>query len=75
MLVGIPAGSNVSNSAFKGAYTAGTIDYPNASITDVREATFTLNSDGAGNIGNVAGFGRRRSSAERDRPQSNRRPA
>jgi uncharacterized protein (TIGR03437 family) len=53
MLVGIPAGSNVSNTAFKGAYTAGTIDYPGASITDVREATFTLNSDGAGNIGNV----------------------
>lgn len=53
MLVGIPAGSNVSNGAFKGAYTAGAIDYPNASITDVREATFTLNSDGAGNIGSV----------------------
>ena len=53
MLVGIPAGSNVSNAAFKGAYTAGAIDYPGASITDVREATFTLNSDGAGNIGNV----------------------
>ncbi len=53
MLVGIPAGSNVSNTAFKGAYTAGAIDYPGASITDVREGTFTLNSDGAGNIGNV----------------------
>ncbi len=53
MLVGIPAGSNVSSSALKGAYTAAAIDYPNASITDVREATFTLNSDGAGNIGNV----------------------
>jgi uncharacterized protein (TIGR03437 family) len=53
MLVGIPAGSNVANAAFKGAYTAGTIDYPGASITDVREATFTLNSDGAGNIGSV----------------------
>ena len=53
MLVGIPAGANVSNSAFKGAYTAGTIDYPNASLTDVREGAFTLNSDGAGNIGNV----------------------
>jgi len=53
MLVGIPAGSNVTNSAFSGAYTAGAIDYPNASITDVREATFTLNSNGAGNIGNV----------------------
>ena len=53
MLVGIPAGSNVSNNAFKGAYTAGAIDSPGASITDVREATFTLNSDGAGNIGNV----------------------
>ena len=50
MLVGIPAGSNVSNSALKGAYTAGAIDYPNASITDVREGTFTLNADGAGNI-------------------------
>jgi uncharacterized protein (TIGR03437 family) len=54
MLVGIPAGSNVSNTAFKGAYTGGAIDYPNASITDVREGTFTLNSDGAGNIGGVA---------------------
>lgn len=54
MLVGIPAGSNVSNTAFKGAYTAGAIDYPSANITDVREATFTLNSDGAGNLGSVA---------------------
>jgi uncharacterized protein (TIGR03437 family) len=55
MLVGIPAGSNVSNTAFSGAYTAGAIDYPNASITDVREGTFTLNSNvpGNGNIGNV----------------------
>ena len=54
MLVGIPAGSNVSSSALKGAYTTGAIDYPGASITDVREATFTLNADGAGNIGNVS---------------------
>ncbi len=54
MLVAIPAGSNVTSGAFKGAYTAGSIDYPNASITDVREGSFTLNSDGAGNIGTVA---------------------
>jgi hypothetical protein len=54
MMVGIPAGSNVSNSSFKGSYTAGTIDFPNAGIASVREATFYLAPDGAGNLGNVA---------------------
>jgi len=54
MMVGIPIGSSVSNGSFKGSYTAGAIDFPNASITAVREATFNLNADGAGNLGNVA---------------------
>jgi uncharacterized protein (TIGR03437 family) len=54
MLVAIPAGTSVTNGAFKGAYVAGSIDYPNASITDVREGSFTLNADGAGNVGTVA---------------------
>jgi len=54
MMVGIPIGSGVSNSSFSGNYTAGAIDFPSASITSVREATFNLTADGAGNLGNVA---------------------
>jgi uncharacterized protein (TIGR03437 family) len=57
MMVGIPIGSGVSNSSFSGNYTAGTIDFPNADITSVREATFNLTADGAGNLGNVATSG------------------
>lgn len=54
MMVGIPIGSSVSNSSFKGSYTAGAIDFPNAGVGAVREATFNLTADGAGNLGNVA---------------------
>lgn len=54
LLVGIPIGSSVSNSSFKGNYTAGAIDFPGANINSVREASFSLSPDGAGNLGNVA---------------------
>jgi uncharacterized protein (TIGR03437 family) len=54
MMVGIPIGSSVSNASFKGNYTAGAIDFPNAGIASVREAAFNLTADGAGNLGNVA---------------------
>jgi uncharacterized protein (TIGR03437 family) len=57
MMVGIPIGSGVSNSSFRGNYTAGSIDFPSANITSVREATFNLTADGAGNLGNVATSG------------------
>lgn len=53
MMVGIPIGSTVSNSSFKGNYTVGAIDFPNAGITAVRQAAFNLTADGAGNLGNV----------------------
>jgi uncharacterized protein (TIGR03437 family) len=54
ILVGIPAGANVSAASLKGAYTAGYIDFLNADVTMIREATFGLNADGAGNFGSVA---------------------
>jgi uncharacterized protein (TIGR03437 family) len=53
VMVGIPIGSIVSNSSFKGNYTAGAIDFPNAGIAAVRQGTFSLTADGAGNLGNV----------------------
>ena len=54
MLIGIPAGSNVSNGSFTGNYIGGAIDFPNADITMVRQATFSLIPTGAGNAGNVS---------------------
>jgi uncharacterized protein (TIGR03437 family) len=51
IMIAIPAGSNVTNSALKGSYAAGAIDFLNADVTMVRDATFTLNPDGAGNLG------------------------
>ncbi len=54
LLIGIPAGAKVSNSALSGSYTAGAIDFPGASIAAVREASFNLTADGAGNMGSVA---------------------
>ena len=57
ILVAIPAGSNVSVASLKGAYSAGYIDFLNADVTMIREATMSLTADGAGNFGsvNVAG--------------------
>lgn len=54
LMIGIPVGSSVSNSSFKGNYTAGAIDFPGANINDVRQASFSLTADGAGNLGSVA---------------------
>jgi uncharacterized protein (TIGR03437 family) len=54
ILIAIPAGANIGAAAFKGAYTAGYIDFPNADVTMVRQATLSLNADGAGNLGSVA---------------------
>jgi uncharacterized protein (TIGR03437 family) len=54
IMIAIPAGSNVTNSSFKGSYSAGTIDFLNANVTMVREATLTLNPDGAGNLNAVS---------------------
>ena len=54
LMIGIPAGSSVTNASFKGSYTAGAIDFPGANINSVRQATFSLSPDGAGNLSNVA---------------------
>ncbi len=54
ILVAIPAGANVSAASLKGSYTTGYIDFLNADVTMIREATFNLNADGAGNFGSVA---------------------
>jgi uncharacterized protein (TIGR03437 family) len=54
IMIAIPAGSNVTNNSLKGSYTAGTIDFLNADVTMVRDATFTLNPDGAGNLGTLS---------------------
>ena len=54
ILIGIPAASNVSNSALNGNYTAASIDFINADITMQRESTFTFAANGSGSIGNIA---------------------
>jgi uncharacterized protein (TIGR03437 family) len=42
--------ASFSNSSFSGAYTAGTMDFLNASASLARQGYFTLNADGKGNI-------------------------
>jgi uncharacterized protein (TIGR03437 family) len=54
MLVGIQAGTSATNASFKGSYTAASIDFPAAATSSVRQATFNLTADGAGNLGSVA---------------------
>src|SRR5689334_22954236 len=53
LLVGIPAGSSVSNASLNGSYNAGYIDFLGADATRVRGAAFTLNADGQGGFGTV----------------------
>jgi uncharacterized protein (TIGR03437 family) len=54
ILVGVPAGGNASAASLKGPYTSGYIDFLNADVTMTRQATFSLNADGAGNFASVA---------------------
>ncbi len=54
ILVGIPAGSGASNATLQGIYTGGFIDYPNADVTMVRQATFNATADGKGGLGAVS---------------------
>ncbi|MDP9169307.1 MAG: hypothetical protein M3N54_01705, partial [Acidobacteriota bacterium] len=54
ILVAIPAGPAASAGSFKGAYTAGYIDFLNADVNSIRQATFNVTADGAGNLGSVA---------------------
>ena len=62
MMIAIPAGTSSTNSALTGSYSAGMIDFLNANVSMVREATFALNADGAGNLGTVSVSGNGRES-------------
>jgi uncharacterized protein (TIGR03437 family) len=53
ILVAIPAGSSASAASLKGNYTAGYVAFPNADVTQVREASFNFAADGAGNLSSV----------------------
>src|SRR5271165_2193818 len=54
ILVAIPAGSSVSAASLNGNYTAGYINFPNAGVTQVREASFNFAANGAGALSGVA---------------------
>ena len=54
ILIAIPAGANVSNATFKGAYTAGFIDFLNGQAGNLRQGFFNATADGAGKLGAVA---------------------
>lgn len=58
VLVGIPAGSNVNNGAFRGNYSTGYLDFLNADINMLRQANFRLAPDGAGTLGSVSVTGK-----------------
>lgn len=42
--------SSVSDSGLSGAFTVGTLDFPEANAANARQGFFTLNADGQGNI-------------------------
>jgi uncharacterized protein (TIGR03437 family) len=57
IMVGIPAGSNLSNSSLSGAWSAAALDITNADLSLARNASFTFNADGAGNFGSITAAG------------------
>ena len=57
IIVAIPAGNSVSPAALKGNYSAGYVSFPNADVTQVREASLNFAADGAGNLSNAAVIG------------------
>jgi uncharacterized protein (TIGR03437 family) len=52
IIVGIPVSTAASAATLKGNYSAGYIDFLNADINQVRQATFNATADGSGNLGN-----------------------
>lgn len=54
LLVGIPVNPAVSASTLSGPYRAVYIDYLQGDVMKVRDASFTLNPNGSGNMGSVA---------------------
>jgi uncharacterized protein (TIGR03437 family) len=53
LMVAIPAGTTVSAAALSGNYTAGYLAFPNADVTQVRQASFNFSANGAGGLSNV----------------------
>jgi uncharacterized protein (TIGR03437 family) len=54
LLIGIPMNASATNASFNGTYNAAYLDFLQADVTKVRNATFPLMPDGQGNLGNVA---------------------
>src|ERR1019366_10390669 len=44
----------VSNASLSGTYRMAGMEYPNGDVTQVRNSTFLINPDGAGNLGSIA---------------------
>jgi uncharacterized protein (TIGR03437 family) len=57
LIVGIPIGSSVSNASLKGAYNAVYLNFPQATISQTRQAYMPLQADGAGGFGAVTATG------------------
>jgi uncharacterized protein (TIGR03437 family) len=57
LIVGIPIGANVSNAALKGAYNAVYLNFPQAAVSQTRQAYLPLTADGAGGLGAVTATG------------------
>ena len=54
IMIGIPAGSSAGNAALSGSYAAGYIEFLNANLGFVREATFSGTANGSGSFGTFA---------------------
>lgn len=50
ILVAIPAGSAVTAASLNGNYTAGYVNFPNADVTQVRQASLNFAANGAGSL-------------------------
>ena len=50
LLAGIPFNASASNTSFKGTYNAAYLDFLQADVTKVRDATYNLVADGQGNL-------------------------
>jgi uncharacterized protein (TIGR03437 family) len=57
IMVGIPAGSNLSNSSLSGAWSAASLEVTNADLSLTRNASFNFNANGAGNFGGITAAG------------------
>jgi uncharacterized protein (TIGR03437 family) len=57
LIVGIPIGAGVSNATLKGTYNAVYLSFPQAAVSQTRQAYLPLTADGAGGLGAVTATG------------------